>query len=309
MRESKKLTIYHFGKCLFSFLALSCLLVGTDSAAQNFWKPTNGPYGGYIKALAINGKGHIFAGTIGGGIFRSTNNGASWTAANVGLPKSDRISVVTEVEDIVIDTSGNLYAGMSSGGVFRSQNNGGNWTAINNGLPEPHVSSLAISPNGDIFAGMEGGGGGIFRSKNRGKDWAPVNNGLILLHITALAINSRGHIFAGTGGLGVYRSTNNGESWTKTSLNEATIPALAINAHGDILPERIMPEFFALRTMATRGSASMRVCRWPRSRLYFLTRAGNFMPGFIAAVFSVRKTMAKVGRRFMTVWQTCKSPR
>jgi len=208
-------------KFVLSFFAILDILANTNSTAQNFWKQTNGPYGGYIQSLAINAKEHIFAGTIGGGIFRSINNGASWTAVNIGLPKTDRLSVVTQVGAIIFDASGNIYAGMSPGGVFRSQNNGASWMPINNGLENPQVSSLAISPNGDIFAGIFGGG--VFRSTNNGNNWMPVNNGLTYWHIVALAINSEGHVFAGTSSLGVYCSTNNGESWTQTSLDDADV--------------------------------------------------------------------------------------
>jgi hypothetical protein len=47
-------------------LLLVLLFANTEAAAQNFWRQTNGPYGGVIYALAINNSnGHIFAGTGG----------------------------------------------------------------------------------------------------------------------------------------------------------------------------------------------------------------------------------------------------
>ena len=62
----------------FSFLALSFEFCNAD------WVQTNGPYGGYITCLAINGS-NIFAGTDGGGVYLSSNNGSSWAAVNTGL--------------------------------------------------------------------------------------------------------------------------------------------------------------------------------------------------------------------------------
>lgn len=41
------------------------------SNAQDFWQRANGPYAGYIRSLAINSSGHIFAGTAGGGVYRT----------------------------------------------------------------------------------------------------------------------------------------------------------------------------------------------------------------------------------------------
>ena len=45
------------------------------AGGQNFWAQTNGPQGGDGIALSTNSSGHIFVGTQGGGIFRSTDNG------------------------------------------------------------------------------------------------------------------------------------------------------------------------------------------------------------------------------------------
>jgi hypothetical protein len=53
--------------------------------AQNFWAQTNGPQGGDGIALATNASGHVFVGTQGGGIFRSTDSGETWTGVNNGL--------------------------------------------------------------------------------------------------------------------------------------------------------------------------------------------------------------------------------
>jgi hypothetical protein len=45
---------------------------------------------------------------------------------------------------------------------------GENWTAINNGLTDAYVFTLAIAPNGDIFAGTDSS---IFRTTDNGKKY------------------------------------------------------------------------------------------------------------------------------------------
>ena len=99
-----------------------------------------------IGELAISGNS-IFAGTWGGGVFRSTNNGINWTAVNNGL---------TELHVLELVVSGtNLFAG-TEGGVFLSSNNGEIWINKNQGFSSvPPVNSLLIT-NGYIFAGTEG---------------------------------------------------------------------------------------------------------------------------------------------------------
>jgi hypothetical protein len=56
---------------------------------------------------------NVFAGTLSGGVFCSTNNGESWTAINDGLTHQ-------QIWSLTIDSSGHLLAGTNGGGVFRS---------------------------------------------------------------------------------------------------------------------------------------------------------------------------------------------
>ena len=144
-------------KLINSFFFISLILVFSVSTlhAQDFWEQTSGPGGGEVQSLAINSTGHIFAGTSGGGVFRSTDNGDSWTEVNTGLTNHS-------IRSLAINSSGDIFAGTDDGGVFRSTDNGDSWTEINNGLTSAVVLSLAINSTGHIFAGTSGGG--VFRS-------------------------------------------------------------------------------------------------------------------------------------------------
>ena len=124
---------------LLSFIATSAI------AQTDFWQQTNGPIGGSVLALAINANGDVFAGTAGGGVFRSTDNGNNWSQINTGLTG-------TVVQALTINASGNIFAGTEVG-VFRSTDNGDTWTQINTGLTATRVFALAINSSGDIFAG------------------------------------------------------------------------------------------------------------------------------------------------------------
>jgi hypothetical protein len=94
-------------KRLLSFFAAIGLLGAQSLQAQ--WIQTNGPYGGIVNCLAVNGS-NVFAGTDGGGVFLSTNNGTSCTAVNTGLMR-------TFVSSLAVNGS-NLFAGTFYGGVF-----------------------------------------------------------------------------------------------------------------------------------------------------------------------------------------------
>ena len=166
--------------------------------------------------LAINSSGHIFAGTyFGGGVFRSTDNGDSWTPVNNGLEcgniwslaiNSTRMTFLPELQD-------------AETGVYRSTDNGDSWTLANTGLTSTDIAGLGVNHNGHIFAATRsimGEGGGMFRSTDDGDSWTEQNNGFTAFDANAVTFNSRGDVFAAAAG-GVFRSTNDGGSWTDIS--------------------------------------------------------------------------------------------
>jgi photosystem II stability/assembly factor-like uncharacterized protein len=116
-----------------------------------------------VRALAVNPSGDIFAGTDPFfGVYRSTDNGETWTAVTKGLTCGN-------IWSLVINPDGDIFAGTAGcgTGVFRSTDNGDNWALANNGLTSTDIGALAINANGDIFAGTHsqfGVGGGMFRS-------------------------------------------------------------------------------------------------------------------------------------------------
>ncbi len=207
-------------KVIAALIVFSALLCSNPLFAQ--WAQTNGPYGGWVNALAISGT-NLFAGTgggglsfhqqrhkldcgqfwldeylcrrpyclgheslcrTGGGVFLSTNNGTSWTVVNSGLTN-------TYVRALTVSGT-NLFAG-TNGGVFLSTNNGTSWTAVNSGLPNTYVYALTVSGT-NLFAGT---GGGVFLSTNNGTSWTAVNSGLPNTYVFSLTVSGT-NLFAGT---------------------------------------------------------------------------------------------------------------
>ncbi len=160
-----------------------------------------------VNSYAIS-TGYVFAAT-NGGVFYSTNNGSSWTAT----------SVTTSVKSIVISGT-SIFAGGSSG-VYVSTNNGTTWSAFNTGLTTTNVNALTISGT-NIFAGTVGTGG-AFISPVSAASWTAINNGLpALANIYQFySLKSiRNNVFcsiSSSSNAGVYKTTNNGASWSYIS--------------------------------------------------------------------------------------------
>lgn len=69
-------------------LLAMAILSPSLSNAQDFWQQANGPYIGYIGSLAINPSGHVFAGTAGGGVYRSIPSTTAVKEINKEMPSS-----------------------------------------------------------------------------------------------------------------------------------------------------------------------------------------------------------------------------
>ena len=130
-------------KRVFLLLFLWMLVTSTSThRLQAQWIQMNLPNTDVVSCFAVSGT-NLFAGTWGGGVFLSTNNGTTWTAVSSGLPKYSA-SDTTDYEVIralaVSDT--NLFAGTTYEGdcptcyygtVFLSTNNGASWSAVDSG--------------------------------------------------------------------------------------------------------------------------------------------------------------------------------
>jgi hypothetical protein len=85
------------------------------------WIQTKGPGGGDILALAVC-KGNVFAGTLFGGIFRSSDSGKTWAPLNSGLSDINIYSFA------VSDST--VFTGTDYEGLYFLNNNDTSWTRI-----------------------------------------------------------------------------------------------------------------------------------------------------------------------------------
>jgi len=116
--------------------------------AGTSWQQTfPGPPDNIIYSFFRSSNGEVFAAT-GMGIFKSTDIGIVWT--EVPGPENSDITLV------LVDHSGR-YIAVTRGGVFQSIDEGSLWTPAQTGLGDQTILSLAMSPDGTIYAGTDAG--------------------------------------------------------------------------------------------------------------------------------------------------------
>ena len=165
--------------------------------------------------------GDIFFGSMGYGIFKSTDGGNSWLEKNNGIPLLDPVHHYP-TRSLAVNAHGELFVivGSDEGydsnrGIFKSTDSGEHWFREYVGMPyNIPLKRMVVSPVNEYMIVVGGfPERGIFRSTDRGANWECVFNEAFFWW--GLGVNRDGLFFAGARyDQGVYRSDVQGLAWT-----------------------------------------------------------------------------------------------
>jgi photosystem II stability/assembly factor-like uncharacterized protein len=199
-----------------------CFIIFTRLNSEQ-WRQTNGPCGNTVFSIFSHGD-ILFAGT-GYGVYRSSDGGKNWVAANNGLPVSEQtprnpISALSVADVYSFATDGGvLYAGTDFAGVCISEDSGSTWrtgTAINS-----FTAKAMITYKNNLIAALTKN---ICYSMDSGATWdtACAVNGPCAFAICDTII------FAATGD-GILLSNDHGITWSLAGLEEQVVHDLAMS--------------------------------------------------------------------------------
>ncbi|MBD1209841.1 MAG: hypothetical protein H9535_15515 [Ignavibacteria bacterium] len=209
--KTSSLRIYGVLLCAVVFIVS---YAPTARAQSSVWQRTAGPNGGAVNCFTtLNST--IFAGTSGSGVYRSVNNGASWSPIGKLLSGSS-------IQALAASNS-TLFA-VVRGYLVRSDDNGITW------LYSSEVNSYSLRSvlvhNQSVY--VIGGDGRILRSDDNGLSWSvlyrtvpdTVQNGnstyISSVGISTLAA-SGSKVVAVTDKGTLLRSADRGSTWTTSS--------------------------------------------------------------------------------------------
>ncbi len=175
-----------------------------------------------------------FEGGALSGLLRTVDGGATWSQpAATGLPQRDVSGIVSRGTTIVVALDRTPLPS-----IYRSVDGGASFTRAGGGLPvAPGTARTLIghpTTNNVLFTGIygpSGGSAGIFTSADTGLTWTKISDATMDTMLTAsaagggnikIAVCPAGAIFVGivTNDVlgGVFRTTDNGTTWTAMDL-------------------------------------------------------------------------------------------
>ncbi|MCF8267844.1 MAG: choice-of-anchor A family protein [Ignavibacteriales bacterium] len=176
------------------------------------------PTNQFIWTIIEDNNNELVAGTWGGAVLRSVDNGLTWTQINSAM-------FGAYVWTFAQKTTGDLFSGCENG-LFKSVDNGVTWTATT--LTGKDVRALVIDPQNDdiMYAGTWGFG--VYKSIDGGATWNAMNDGMIFTAVHALAMTSNSTLYAGTFGGGVYRYNTGSSAWDRQPVGYDHVWTLAV---------------------------------------------------------------------------------
>lgn len=244
---ANELPVDHLWEALLEIRAREADLASRDGGPpgdiQGWMAIGPGNIGGRTRALAIDPADPdiLYAAGVSGGIFKSTDGGASWSPLDDQMLNLAVCTIALDPADPEV-----LYAGTGEGfgllsfvrglGIFKSTDGGTSWTQLPATSPRTagpafhYVSRIVISPNDPnrIYAGTRYG---VYRSLDGGGSWSvvlanprylavtPATNGCTqgCLDLAVRSDRSPDVLFAAFGlweADGLFRSDDGGDTWT-----------------------------------------------------------------------------------------------
>lgn len=127
------------------------------------------------------------------GIYRSNNNGESWSLSSSGYK-------AISISEIILSENSNIAVGSKTNGFLWSADAGNNWENRNNGLLSRNVTSIGNTPDNLVwYAGTINGEGIFHYSLNQGLDWIRSDSGINNSFINVIKVDKKNpsKIYAG----------------------------------------------------------------------------------------------------------------
>ncbi len=169
-------------------------------------------------------------------VWRSTNNGGSWTAISGDLTQGGN-NYFHSLTCLAISTLNTDYimSGAGDGIVHISTDYGQNWQNITDGLPVRWITDVVFDPidENTIYVTISGFRWDeelphVFKSTDLGQNWTSISGNLPEIPVSQLVIDPEdsNKLIVGTDA-GIYMTIDGGENWESITGNMPMVPIVA----------------------------------------------------------------------------------
>ncbi len=170
-----------------------------------------------------------FAGAVSGGIWKTTDGGASWENKTPGLSNlsTNTLAMAPSNNDIIYAGTGEGYGGVgmvSGNGIFISEDHGESWDLLPSTIEDDRfefVNKIIVHPEADSVV-IAATNKGIYKSTNGGDSWAEMYNSGHMVQDLAPNPENFNTIYAGAYFLGILKSTDGGNTWQNSNNGMGT---------------------------------------------------------------------------------------
>ncbi len=202
------------------------LFLSTQLIAQDYWTQLNGPFGGSVVDLVVHSSGAAVAATSGNGIWRSTDQGGTWTKLTTG---SDVFFT-----DLDVDPSGNIYA-TAFNRIYKSTDGGASFPNLNSTGIATSIRRIKAASSTKIYLALSNNN--IFKSTNSGATFNIASSD-ITTQVNDLDVNPANTeiVYVSTQGQGVKVSEDGGLNFNVAISGSITsseaVYSLVVNSAG-----------------------------------------------------------------------------
>jgi hypothetical protein len=227
-----------------------------EHETRKTWEPSRGLFALHSICVDRGDPKHIVVAISAGGVYRSTDGGATWCTANVGvraehLPERYPAAGHNVHRVVMHPRDGRRLYRQCYNGTYRSDDGGATWTEITAGLPSDFGYAIACDPENPDFVLqipevsshlriVVDGRLRVFRSDDAGRRWHSASSGLPQQHAyvtvlrDALAADAAapGRFAFGTSSGHVFLTDDHGDTWRQIAEFLPRVTAVHFVASG-----------------------------------------------------------------------------
>ncbi len=173
-----------------------------------------------IGSIKWDSKGNVYLGTNSNGLFKSSNNGLTFTKLTGVLDNENIISIESQGSKLFVQTDNSLMLSEDGGVIFEN---------LTEELSISSITSFKLVSNNRIELLTNKG---IFTSDDDGETFTNESLKLNLGTMTDIASNSNGDFILSTMANGLFKSDDNGKTWFNLSKELESISINAIEVDG-----------------------------------------------------------------------------